>query len=425
MTPKTRDGAPVGSDDRENEHDRPRGVRPQVGLRSLALAFAAALAFVVLTRAPVARLGPVESDEFGYLETIGRYRLPMHHTLFLAAARVLGATAGGAYRGVLALDLLTSAGALTDLGWMLRAAVRPATAAAAAFAVAVSPVFWGYGAMAGNYTAVVLVGSVLLGIVARAWVLDEPETWHPYAAAAALALGAGYRQDIGTFWLPVFLLILARFRDRRAVGAFALFVALSLAWFVPMLVDVGGWTRYRTASAEFSREAGYKNSVFYLGVVDAPLRYVVKLGMALLWTLGPLLAFVPSGASRLARRPHGVWLAAAMLLAALPALGFHLVIHFGVPGYAFHYVPALVALAALGAERTRETAGVARLLGCAAVLAALFLFYPTDYQAPGARGNFDLSFARHTRAGLRAPLPEGGPSIWRTRNSRPAAAPGE
>ena len=63
--------------------------------------------------------------------------------------------------------MLTSAGALVSVWWMLRAIVRPATAAAAALVLGVGPVFWGYGAMAANYTAIILVGSFLLGVVFR------------------------------------------------------------------------------------------------------------------------------------------------------------------------------------------------------------------------------------------------------------------
>ena len=115
-----------------------------------------------------------------------------------------------------------------------------------------------------------------------------------------------------------------------------------------MLHDVGGWARYRAVSAEFAHNAGYLNSVWNLGLVDAPVRYGVKLGMALLWTLGPCLLFVPRGMSqdrasrgrplpRVPARPQ-----------CPPPLGSHLLVHFGVPGYAFHYVPALLALAVLG-----------------------------------------------------------------------------
>lgn len=404
--------------------DRPFGVSVPTGLSSLAQVFLTALAFVLLTRWPVARLGPVESDEFGYLETVSRHALPMHHTLFLAAGRVLGRLAGDPYAGFLWLDMIVSALALAAAWWWLRAVVSPARAVAATALLAVGPVFWGYGAMAGNYTAVVLVGSVLLGVVARTFGEGGPRPWHAYLGATALAVGAGYRQDIGTFWLPVLGLILWRCRGRHALGAFAVFGVLNLMWFVPMLAEAGGWARYRAASAEFSREAGYKNSIFYLGFVDAPLRYALKLGMALVWTLGPALLLAPAGVKRLWDGHHdgGRWLLLAMTLAAVPALGLHLLIHFGVPGYAFHYVPALLGLAALGAGPPGSTGagdrGVVSLAGCAGLLAAAFLFYPADFNRPGFRGNFDLSFARHTRVGLAVLVPGRGPSVWRTRNSK-------
>ena len=59
-----------------------------------------------------------------------------------------------------------------------------------------------------------------------------------------------------------------------------------------------------------------------------------------------------------------------------------------------------------------------RLVAVSVLMAGLFLFYPTDYASPGWRGNFDLSFARHTRIGLRTPIPNRQPSLWRTANSR-------
>src|SRR5262249_51447589 len=64
---------------------------------------------------------------------------------------------------------------------------------------------------------------------------------------------------------------------------------------------------------------------------------------------------------------------------------------------------------------------VGRSLAIAALLAALFWFYPTNYQAPGWRGDFELSFARFTRIGLRTPLPDHPPRSWRTANSRQLA----
>ena len=105
-------------------------------------------------------------------------------------------------------------------------------------------------------------------------------------------------------------------------------------------------------------------------------------------------------------------------------LVFHLSVHFGVPGYAFHYVPAFTALLAIGigrssaVTRARDDRAVGRLAAVAFTLAALFLVYPTNYDRPGFRGNFDLAFARHTRVGLQTPPPARNPSYWRTANSR-------
>jgi hypothetical protein len=113
-----------------------------------------------------------------------------------------------------------------------------------------------------------------------------------------------------------------------------------------------------------------------------------------------------------------------------------MLVHFGVPGYALHYVPALLALGVLGIGQIDCEGRVAggpsefsgsfgtaplRLVAVATFLAALFLFYPTDYDHAGWRGSFDLSFARLTRVGLRTPIPNRQPALWRTANSRVAA----
>lgn len=293
--------------------------------------------------------------------------------------------------------------------------------------------------MAGNYTAIIAVGAFLLGVAWRTG--RSPRPWHPLAAAVVLAMGTGYRQDIGTLWAPVFLLILWKHRWKLAFSACLLFAALNLAWILAMLHDVGGWTRYQTKSAEFAYHAGYLNSVWNLGFVDAPLRYATKLSMALLWTLGPALLFVPRGLTRLRHAEGGRYLIVLFAVSVLPAAGSHLLVHFGVPGYAFHYVPALLALAVLGIDPawsvpeglkplaglnhlSSNRAGVGRTLAIAAALAAVFLFYPTDFDRPGWRGDFDLAFARHTRAGLAMPVPRRQPSRWRTANSHVAASEG-
>jgi len=393
-------------------------------------ALAMSLVLIFLTRLPVARPWAMDTDEFGFLVQIRAHWFPIHHTLFMTAGRLLGMLTGDAYRGLLVLDMVMSALALVSLWWWLRALVAPAAAAAGALVMATAPIFWGYGAIAGNYTAILAVGGFLLGVACRTW--TSPEPWHPAAAAVVLALGTGYRQDIGTLWLPVLLVILWKHRWRPAVLAGLLFTLLNLAWLLAMLHEAGGWSRYRAQTAEFAYHAGYLNSVWNLGLVDAALRYAVKLSMALLWTLGPCLLFVPRGIRRLRGRENGGFLAFLLFLSVLPALASHMLVHFGVPGYAFHYVPALLALCVLGIGAmdcaSTRAAGLSgfpgsigtaplRLVAVATLLAALFLFYPTDYDHAGWRGSFDLSFARLTRVGLRTPISNHQPALWRTANS--------
>lgn len=378
-------------------------------------ALAIALAFVAGTRGPVARSEALDFDEVGYLEMIREARFPMHHTLFLAAARTVGEVVGDPYRGFVILDMFVSTLALGAVWWWLRALVGPWTAAALALALGVGPVFWSYGAMAANYPAIPLVGSIMLGIAWRG--RSAPRPWHPYVAAAVLALGAGYRSDIGTFWLPVLLVILWRHRWIASAQAGLLFAALNLAWIVPMLHDAGGWTLYRAASARFAHDAGYLNSVWHLGLIDATARYAVKIALALAWTLGLGLLFVPRGLGRLG----GLGPLALLALSVLPALAIHLTIHFGVPGYAFHYLPALLALLALGLGRSMndDRVAAARGLALAATLAATFWFYPADFDRPrGLHRDFDLTVARYTRIGLRTPNPVRDPTAWRTANSQ-------
>jgi hypothetical protein len=382
-----------------------------------------ALAFVASTRIPFARAAPLESDEWQFVAQMDASWLPAHHTLFQSAGRALGMLVGGHYRGLVALDMLVSALALVSLWWWLRALVRPATAAACTLVVGVAPLFWSLGEMAGNYTMIPLVGSFLLGVAYRGW--RSPRAWHPWASAVVLAVGTGYREDIGTYLLPVFGVILWRHRWRSALGPLALFTVLNLAWLLPMLHAVGGWETYRKQSADFAYSAGYKNSVWNLGLVDAPVRYAAKMALAFACTLGPGLLFVPRGMIRLAWLPDGKKLAGLLALAIAPALGSHLLVHFGVAGYSFHYLPALVAMLALGIGRASpgqavapcESRAVLRLTGLAGLLATAFLLYPADMSRPGWRGDIDLTVARYTKAGLHADLSRRAPATWRTSNS--------
>src|SRR5689334_1493853 len=78
------------------------------------------------TRWPFARTGPIEADEWLFVERMGATWLPMHHTLFQTIGRAFGLLLGGdSYGGLVILDMAVSALALASLWWWLRALVRP------------------------------------------------------------------------------------------------------------------------------------------------------------------------------------------------------------------------------------------------------------------------------------------------------------
>ena len=168
-------------------------------------------------------------------------------------------------------------------------------------------------------------------------------------------------------------------------------------------------------------------------------RYAVKLGMALLWTLGPCLLFVPRGIvqDRAAReRP-------------LPGLPAHPQRHARTrlaPAGPFRRAGLRLSLcpgaarpgASWGSDVTLSRCGdrpppgllvcsISRPLGSPrspSSWPASSCSTPPIMIMPGWRGNFDLSFARHTRIGLRTPLPDRQPANWRTANSRVMAGTG-
>ena len=78
---------------------------------TILIALGIALLFVFVTRWPVVRTQPFDSDEYGFLAQMASHWFPMHHTLFMTSGRVLGLVCGDPYQGFMILDMLTSAGA--------------------------------------------------------------------------------------------------------------------------------------------------------------------------------------------------------------------------------------------------------------------------------------------------------------------------
>ncbi len=68
------------------ESDEHTDLVVEPGWKSVALAFCSAAVFVFATRWPVARPGPFEFDEIGFIDQAAVHWFPMHHTLFITFA---------------------------------------------------------------------------------------------------------------------------------------------------------------------------------------------------------------------------------------------------------------------------------------------------------------------------------------------------
>lgn len=234
-----------------------------------------------------------------------------------------------------------------------------------------SPYLLFYGATVNTYTFDALIVLVLVLIASRA----RPGSWHGWAAAGVLGLGAGLRQTTLVVLGPLVLCaVVASVRSLRQAAAVAAAGATGLAaWVVPMLIEQpGGWSRYRAFSDEYLAPALERTSILY----GAPRNGVVNnLGQATGYTLGTILVLMPVvvlGAVLflVARRrtddpaadaPGEPWwrrglppLSLLLWLSLLVPVAFVLLLHFGKAGYVLSYLPALVLLLLWPASRLRS-----------------------------------------------------------------------
>src|SRR5205814_10487230 len=106
---------------------------------------------------------------------------------------------------------------------------------------------WLYGSVGLTYAGEALRASVVAHFALRALDGREADAW---LAAAYLALAAGMRQSLLPLLLPMWVVacVLGIRRLRTVLIGLAILVALTLVWFVPMVMLTGGLARYVAAS---------------------------------------------------------------------------------------------------------------------------------------------------------------------------------
>jgi len=275
---------------------------------------------------------------------------------------------------------------------------RQAGIAAALIGIS-SPLMWFHGEVALSYMPEAFMSLAVAWLCIRT--IRSGDIRYAIAASVVLGVAGGIRQNTMVFLMPLWLYSISRLGTGKTVLSGGVFCATVLAWFIPMVVETGGYQRYSAALNAHWLDSNWRGIHLYWIVFNA--KY-----MAFFILCGLLAAAVPLiqyGLAVSLKRPgidkdhkralfFGLWL--------LPAFLFHLIIftHPAVPGHSLIYVVGFIVLAARGLEYISErtslqgrrrysfTAVRAFLLGLTVTFnACFFLFTPYPLTAGNIAGH--------------------------------------
>jgi MFS family permease len=165
----------------------------------------------------------------------------------------------------------------------------------AALLAVTSPLFWFFGEVALSYAVAAFFSSIIaLGV----WRLLHGDDRWIYPLSITLGIAVGFRQDLGLFLGPLWLLAVAQCHWRVLSTAFLALLLSIGVWFIPMLIMTGGATRYFAASAELWRYNNASSTIWHAAAatrVDTLLTlvgilsYGVGLGTIFLIAVGYML----------------------------------------------------------------------------------------------------------------------------------------
>jgi hypothetical protein len=268
---------------------------------------------------------------------------PPGYILYVALGRLVHAWVADAAAAYVLLAVAFSGGGTFVVYLLARAIYDRPTAVTAATVLAVSPLFWFYGAVGLSYAGEALMASAVAYFSFRALRGSETDAW---LAAGYLGLVGGLRQSLLVLMFPLWLVsVVVGVRRRRViVVAGAVFASAVLVWFLPMIWLTGGLGRYLDAS-RYLADTVVKPTSILGGPLEVTLRMSRYLIESLLVALGPLASVVVLVPWYL--RHHGWGRREWFLLTwTVPPLLVFTLVHFGQAGYVLTILPALVILLA-------------------------------------------------------------------------------
>ncbi|RJQ44472.1 MAG: DUF2723 domain-containing protein [Gaiellales bacterium] len=281
-------------------------------------------------------------DSVNFALALERYSLREHqphppgYPLYVGLGRLLNALLDDANLSMLVISIMAGAAAVVIVYLVGRSLFGNAAGVIAGLLALFSPLAWYYSEVALTYE----IGFMF--VVAITWLLHRLyfERRHAVAAAVAIGLAAGFRQDVLMFLMPVWFIGTLRTGRREMLASWLALAAAVAAWLLPLLEISGGFKAYRgISSMQFG--AGVSSFSVFEGGLSALAANVRWMARAALELLGPALLALAYLAARLALRWRDMererWALIFLLFMIMPALLFFALYLFDPAGYLLIY----------------------------------------------------------------------------------------
>ena len=357
-------------------------------------------ALVMLPRLPFRSVQPFNWDAANFALAVQHFDVRLHqphppgYPYYVALGALFNLPTHDVNAALVAVSVLLECVAVAALYLLGRAMFSPWAGAAAAIALTVSVTFWTYGEIALAYPALAAFATLVALFVYQTRCQGRDRL---LAAAAAYAIGTGFRPDLAAFLLPLLAFGAWGQPRRRILQAAAVACCGVLLWLLPVMLLSGGPATYLQVFAAYAGtdvvERYAPTALGWTGLLANLRDTVMYIGYALYAD-----AAVVIGVLGLAwRRPlRDQWPLYGLLVVWLgPMAAFYLLVHIGDPGYVFGLLPALL-LAGIGGWRAlagpRPGELMQTVLGGGMALAVLantllFLLYDQPLTLAGVRRN--------------------------------------
>jgi hypothetical protein len=302
------------------------------------------------------------------------------YIVYIVIAQLVNVVFNDPQTTMLVISIISSGLAVAVIFYLGRDLFNPTSGLIAALFLLTSPLFWFYGEIALPHTL------DLFAVTYAAWLLYrimQGEHGLLWWTVIFLALLGGFRQQDLLFMGPLLLFCCYRVGLRKLILAALLGAAVSLAWFIPLIMFAGGLQTYLSGSSAFTQEFFTTTSLLSGAGLFGLRRNVLEKLLpytAYAWSLAALgiLGWLPALRGwRAGLRDRRLWFFALWMA---PTIGFYVIIHMGQQGLVFVFLPALLLLSAQGLYRLLNSRPMllrATALIIALISAAVFLLAPS------------------------------------------------